>query len=185
MDAILKIASKAIERRNEPMLTKLVHPDQTGFIKGRYVGENVRLTSDIMKQTRLNNTPGILISVDFKKAFDSLEWSCIQSALKKFNFGDSLRKWIEIFYMDIESAALNNGFATDWFKPSRGLRQGCPLSPYLFILTAEMLSNKIKQNSTIKGIRIFGSDIKLSQFAADTNLFCADVASAGHALETI
>ena len=176
MDAILKIASKAIERRNEPMLTKLVHPDQTGFIKGRYVGENVRLISDIMKQTRVNNTPGILISVDFKKAFDSLEWSCIQSALKKFNFGDSLRKWI---------AALNNGFATDWFKPSRGVRQGCPLSPYLFILTAEMLSNKIKQNSTIKGIRIFGSDIKLSQFAADTSLFCADVASAGHALETI
>ena len=180
-----KIASKAIERRNEPMLTKLVHRDQTGFIKGRYVGENVRLISDIMKQTRVNNTPGILISVDFKKAFDSLEWSCIQSALKKFNFGDSLRKWIEIFYMDIESAALNNGFATDWFNPSRGVRQGCPLSPYLFILTAEILSNKIKQNSTIKGIRIFGSEIKLSQFAADTKLFCADVASAGHALETI
>ena len=65
-----------------------------------------------MKQTRVNNTPGILISVDSKQAFDSLEWSCIQSALKKFNFGDSLRKLIEIFYMDIESAALNNGFAT-------------------------------------------------------------------------
>ena len=76
-----KIASKAIERRNEPMLTKLVHPDQTGFIKGRYIGENVRLIRDIMKQTRVNNTPGILISVDFKKAFDPLEWSCIQSAL--------------------------------------------------------------------------------------------------------
>ena len=58
------------------MLTKLVHPDQTCFIKGRYVGENVRLISDIMKQTRVNNTPGILISVDFKKAFDSLECSC-------------------------------------------------------------------------------------------------------------
>ena len=126
----------------------------------------------------MNNTPGILISVDFKKAFDSLEWSCIQSALKKFDFGDSLRKSIEIFYMDIESAALNNGFATDWFKPFRGVRQGCPLSPYLFILTAEMLSNKIRQNLIIKGIRIFGSEIKLSQFADDTNLFCADVASA-------
>ena len=94
------------------MLTKLVHPDQTGFIKGRYVGENVRLISDIMKQTRVSNTPGKLISVDFKKAFDPLEWSCIQSDLKKFNFGDSLRKWIEIFNMDVENAALNNGFRT-------------------------------------------------------------------------
>ena len=133
----------------------------------------------------MNNTRGILISVDFKKAFGPLEWSCIQSALKKFSFGDGLRKWIEIFYMDIGSAALNNGFATDWFKPSRGVRQGCPLSPYLFILTPEILTNKIRQNSIIKGIIIFGSEIKLSQFADDTNLFCADVASAEHALETM
>ena len=93
--------------RIEPMLPKLMHPDQTGFVKGRYIGENaVRLIFDIMEQTRVNNIPGILISVDFKKAFDSLEWSCIQSTLQKFNFGDSIRKWIEVFYTDIESAAL-------------------------------------------------------------------------------
>ena len=78
-----KITSKAIARRIEPMLSKLVHPDQTAFIKGGYIGENIRLISDIMEQTQANNTPGILISVDFRKAFDSLEWSCIQNALKK------------------------------------------------------------------------------------------------------
>jgi len=72
---------------------------------------------------------------------------------------------------------------TDWFNSSRGVRQGWPLSLYLFILTAEMVSNKIRQNSIIKGI--FSSDIKLSQFAVDTNLFCADVASAEHVLETL
>ena len=76
------------------MLPKLVHPDQTGFVKGRYIGENIRLIFDIMEQTRVNNIPGILILVDFKKAFDSLEWSCIQSILQKLKFGDSIRKWI-------------------------------------------------------------------------------------------
>jgi len=78
--------------------------------------------------------------------------------------------------MDIESAALKNGFATDWFKPSRGVRQGCP---------TEILSNKIRQNLIIKEIKIFGSEIKLSQFADDTNLFFADVASAEQALKTM
>ena len=63
---------------------------------------------------------------------------------QKFNFVDILRTLIKNFYMDRESAALNNGFAKDWFKPSEGVRQECSLSPYLFILTAEILSNKIK-----------------------------------------
>ena len=79
LNADYKIAVKAIARRIEPMLSKLVHRNQTGFIKERYIAENVRLISDIMEQTQVNNTPGILISVDFKKAFDSLEWSCIEN----------------------------------------------------------------------------------------------------------
>jgi len=76
-------------------------------------------------------------------------------------------------------------FATDWFKPSRGVTQGCPLSPYLFILTAEILSNKITQNSIIKGIRIFGSKIKLKAICRRANVFCAEVASVEQALETM
>ena len=65
LDMDYKIASKAIARQIEPMITKLVHPDQTGFIKGRYIGENVRLISDIMEQTWVNNTPGILINISW------------------------------------------------------------------------------------------------------------------------
>ena len=57
-----KIASKAIARRIEPILSKLVHPDQTGLIKERYIGENAKLISAVMEQTQANNTPGILIS---------------------------------------------------------------------------------------------------------------------------
>ena len=70
---------------------------------------------------------------------------------------------------------LNNGFATNWFKPSAGVRQGCPLSPYLFILTAELMSDKIRQSIDFKGISVFEKEIKVSQFADETNLFCADL----------
>ena len=180
-----KIATKAIARRIEPLLPNLVHTDQTGFIKGRYIGENIRLIIDIMDHTKSESIPGILVSLDFRKAFDSLEWSFMMKALDIFNFGTSIKRWISTFYTKIESAAINNGFMTNWFRPSRGVRQGCPLSPYLFVLSTEILSSKIRQEPSITGIKIFGHEIKLSQFADDTNLFCADLISVGNALKTV
>ena len=80
---------------------------------------------------------------------------------------------------------LNNGYATNWFKPSTGVRQGCPLSPYLFILTAELMSNKIRQSIDFKGISLFKKEIKVSQFADDTNLFCADLSSVEKGLQIV
>ena len=65
------------------------------------------------------------------------------------------------------------------------MRQGCPLSPYLFILSAEVLSVKIRQDSSVKGIKIFGNEIKLSQFENDTNLFTTDLASVENALKIV
>ena len=125
------------------------------------------------------------MSLDFKKAFDTLEWQYIKKILELFNFGENVKKWVRIFYANIESAVMNNGFATNWFKPTRGFRQGCPLSPYLFTLGAEILSNRLRQTVGIKGINLFGNEVKIDQFADDTNLFCADVTSVEHALNTV
>ena len=80
----------------------------------------------------------------------------------------------ELLYSDIESTVVNNGNRTILFKLSKGVRQGCPLSPYLYILSAELLANKIRQDSTMKGIKIFGNEIMLSQFADNTTLLNAD-----------
>ena len=107
------------------------------------------------------------------------------STLDAFNFGTSIQKWVSAFHTNIESAALNNGFLTNWFRPSRGVRQGCPLSPYLFILSAEVMANKIRQDRQMKGIEILGNELRLSQYADDTNLFCADLASIEKALEIV
>ena len=172
-----KIASKVIAKRIERVLPSIIHPDQTGFMKGRYIGQNIRLINDIIQQTELQKIPGILLSLDFQKAFDTLEWSFIQHTLNLFNFGNSIKKWISAFYTNSESSVLNNGFCTNYFKLSRGVRQGCPLSPYLFILAAEVLAIRIRQDKTVRGITIFGTESKISQFADDTSAFCDNLSS--------
>ena len=138
-----------------------------------------------MEYTKAHDIPGILVSLDFRKAFDSLEWPFIMRTLDTFNFGTSIKKWVCTFYTNIESAALNNGFLTKWFRPSRGVRQECPLSPYLFILSAEIMANKVRQEPGFNGIKILGKELKLSQYADDTNLFCADLASVAKILEIV
>ena len=138
-----------------------------------------------MEYTKSHNIPGILVSVDFRKLLTPLNGPFIMRTLDVFNFGTSIQKCVSTFYTNIESAALNNGFLTNWFRPSRGVRRGCPLSPYLFILSAEVMADKIRQDLHIKGIEILGNELRLSQYADDTNLFCADLASVEKALEKV
>ena len=126
-----KIASKALAKRIESVLPKLVHSDQTGFMKGRYIGENIRLINDVMEYTMSEKKGGILVSLDFEKAFDTLEWQFIMKVLDLFNFGENVKRWIRIFYTNIESTVLNNGFTTNWIKPTRGLGKATRF-PHIF-----------------------------------------------------
>ena len=146
------------------------------------MGQNIRLINDILEQTKLQSIPGILLQLDFCKAFDTIEWSFIHKVIALLNFGGSIQRWISTFYSNSESAVLNNGFCTNYFKLSRGVRQGCPLSPYLFIVAVEILACKIRQDREIKGISIFHKEFKLSQFADDTTLLCRDCNSVNRAI---
>ena len=81
------------------------------------------------------------------------------------NFSPNFIKWIRLFYTNIESCIINNGIATPYFKLSRGVRQGDPLSSYLFILCMEAISSDIIHDETIKGIVVKDSELKLVQYA--------------------
>ena len=177
-----KIASKAIASRIESVLPLIINQDQTGFLKERFIGQNIRLIVDIFEQTKLKEIPGILLLLDFKKAFDSIESSFIQKTLDLFDFGNDIKQWIltqkvQHYTMDIR--------LTGYFKLSRGVRQGCPLSPYLFILGAEILAARIRQGEKIEGIELFGTEHKISQFADDTSTFLKNIASVQSTIETI
>ena len=138
-----------------------------------------------MEATTTHSFTGIVTSLDFRKAFDCLERPFIMKTLDCFNFEGDIKRWVNTLYSNTESTVINNGFRTNWFKPSKGVSQGCPLSPYLFILSSEILLNKFRQDPNIKGIKIYENEIKLSQFADDTTLFNADLASLERALKII
>ena len=170
----VKIASKAITLRLEKVLSDLISADQCAYVKGRNIFDAVRTIGDIMDYTKLHNLPGLMLTIDFEKAFDSLSWNFLFKTLEKFNFGESFIKWVRLFYTNISSCIMNNGVATPLFSVGRGVRQGDPLSPYLFILALETLLTAIRQNQDIKGIVVEDKEIKCIAFADDLTNFLRD-----------
>jgi hypothetical protein len=140
------------------------------FLPGRFIGENIRLLHDIMFELEKQNLAGMLLPLDFEKAFDSVSWKFINKVFDVFNFGDSIKKWVQLFQFDSESCIIQNGYFSRFFKLERGCRQGDPISPYIFILCAEILGIAIRNNKGIKGIKIWNTVFKVSQYADDTSL---------------
>ncbi len=125
--------------RLQLVLPNIINDDQSGYLKRHYIQQNIRILEDVSFFTKENQLPGILLSIDFEKAFD------------------------------IEPTILNNGNTGIYFKLQRGVRQGCPLSAYLFIITLEILANKIRNDTNIKGIQTDNKEIKISLLEDDIN----------------
>ena len=175
LNTVYKIASSCIAARLKTVLPKLIGDDQKGFLKGKYIGENIRLLYDTLLYAKQHQIPSLLLMVDFEKAFDSVAWSFIEKSLCKFKFGKDITRWILTFYTNINSCVHVNGQYSQWFDVKRGTRQGDPLSPYLFLICAELLASMIRQNENIHGINILDEEILLSQFADDTTFFQSNV----------
>ena len=124
-----KILTKLLATRLQSVISRLIHPDQVGYIKKRYIGQNTRTIMDVIDFTNMTQTPGLIAFLDFQKAFDSIEWDFIDKALRKFGFGHNFRTWVNTIYNDINACILNNGFTTDIFV----LATCIPCSAYLRI----------------------------------------------------
>ena len=181
-----KLLSGCISSRIKTTLDLLISNTQTGFIQGRYIGENTRFIYDLMSYTEVNNLPGLLVLIDFEKAFNSISWSFIYKVLSYFGFGNNIIKWVKILNTNFKASILQSGFLSQQFEIQRGCRQGDPVAPYLFILCAEILAILIKQNKDIKGIFVYDKEHKLSQYADDTSLILDGSASSlFNALDTL
>ena len=180
-----KILTKTMATRLKVVLPSVIHPDQVAYLKNRYIGQNIRTIIDIMEYTKEREEEGILAFFDFEKAFDSIDWRVIDEALQSFNLGQNFIKWVGIIYKNITACVTNCGHSSEHFNLSRGVRQGCPLSAYLFITVVEILAIKIRNNKDIKGIKIGDIEIKVVQMADDTTSFLKDDNSLKEILVTL
>jgi hypothetical protein len=184
LNADYKILAKVMATRLQLVLPSIVSSDQSGCIKGRSTFNNIRSAIDIINYANLESVPGILAYIDFEKAFDTVKWQFMHKTLEAMNFGPNYINYIKTMYYDIEACVMNNGHTSAYFKPTRGIRQGCPVSAYLFLLIVETMANAIKNNDQIKGIKINGREYKISQYADDTCLYLQDENSLKVALNT-
>ena len=149
-----KLASKVITERLKPVMSSIVHRDQTCGVVGRSIFSNLQLIRDTLDMIDKTDEPGILVTLDQEKAFDRVDHEFLMRTLAKFGFGPSFCRWVSIFYNDVFSRIICNGDLSVPVFLGRGVRQGCPLSPLLYVLVSEVLSTQIRKCKQIEGFRL-------------------------------
>ncbi|XP_023633818.1 uncharacterized protein LOC111829312 [Capsella rubella] len=152
---------------------------QTAFIPGRLITDNIIVTHELLHSLRTKNlkTPYMAIKLDIAKAFDKVEWNYIEAVMKRLGFAEKWCSWIMKCITTVSYSVLVNGSPSKKIIPQRGIRQGDPLSPYLYLLCTEglssLLSAAVKSNN-IHGFKASRSGPKISHmlFADDSLLFC-------------
>jgi hypothetical protein len=172
-----KLLAKILATRLQKVLDSIISLDQSGCIKGRSTFTNIRSTVDIINYANENHLPGILAFIDFEKAFDTVNWNFIYRTMEKMNFGPYFINCFKTLYNDISTMIINNGHLSQSFNPTRGIRQGCPISANVFVIIVEILAEAIRQNQRIIGIRIGNKTYKIAQYADDTVIYLTDVDS--------
>ena len=168
LSAEYKLIAGCIAKRLGSIMPDLIHPDQNGFVKDRYIGESIRLVYDTMHYAKDNNIKGLLLLVDFEKAFDSVSHSFIRSCLDFFGFKNDAVQWIDILINNFYANTIHAGNVSESFLLGRGTKQGDPISSLLFILCVEILSIKI--NKSIKGLKIGHIYVKRTLYADDLTI---------------
>jgi hypothetical protein len=179
-NVIYKIISKVLANRLKTILPQIVSESQSAFVPGRLITDNILVafeTLHYMQHQKTGKTGSMALKLDMSKAYDRVEWPYLKSVMERMGFH---AKWISIIMECISTVSysiLVNGEPHGYIQPTRGLRQGDPLSPYLFLLCAEglhSLIHKAKLAGVLQGVSISRGGPKITHlfFADDSLLFC-------------
>ncbi|CAL1398685.1 unnamed protein product [Linum trigynum] len=174
-----KVISKIMATRLKIWTPFLVSELQTAFTGGRLIQDNIIIVHEALhhfKNHKRGRRRDMMLKLDMKKAYDMVDWDCLENLLKSYGFDERWCKWVSSCIRSVKFSILFNGEATDEFTPSRGIRQGDPLSPFLFILMSNALSfliDKAVAQDQLKGIKLNSRCPVLTHclFADDTVIF--------------
>ncbi|KAH9119536.1 hypothetical protein AeMF1_007825, partial [Aphanomyces euteiches] len=167
------------------VLPMIVQPEQNGFVKGRRIHDHVIFLQDLQHHCTTFNQEAYAMLLDFEKAYDRVNHEFMFAVLKKFNVGDQFIEWVKLLYNQTQVSLNINGTLTDPFYPSRGVKQGDPLSSMLFVLTIEPLAQMLR-NHPEYGYAFSDSGIaSVLLFADDTTLISSSVGDLESQLELV
>ena len=146
----IKILSKMLTRRLQKEIGNLIDLHQTGFLKGRSISETFVFAAELIQTCNKRRLPTLVLKLDFAKAFDTVIWESLDTILKARGFHDRWCAWMRDILSSSKSAVLVNGCPGPWITCKRGLRQGDPLSPYLFLLVADSLQAMIRSAAMVR-----------------------------------
>lgn len=155
-----KIISKLLARRLQPLLGALITETQFAFVPKRTISDNVLITHELLhylKTSKAKKHFYMVVKTDMSKVYDRMEWDITKAAILRFGFHPTWTEWIMQCISTVNYSFIINDATRGNVKPGRGIRQGDPLSPYIFILCSELLSSFFKmgqRNGSLKGIRI-------------------------------
>jgi hypothetical protein len=172
---IYKIITKVITLRLKPVLPFLISKELSWYVKGRQIMNNTILAHKVIHSLKSTQTPGMLIKLDLSKALDRISWKYMCSLLEAFDFEKAWIDWIMKLTSSTFFSILVNGVPSQPFPCTKGIHQGDPLSPILFVIMAESLGcyiNALVENGSLKGLPLHNLQptTSHSQFVHDTLL---------------
>ncbi|CAN1227539.1 Putative ribonuclease H protein At1g65750 [Linum grandiflorum] len=188
-----KIIAKVMATRIKPWMPGMISELQAAFTGGRLIQDNIVIVHEALHSLKLRKggrRRDMCIKLDMRKAYDLVDWDCIDHTLTAYGFCPLWRGWVKACVRTVRFDVLFNGRPTGMFRPSRGIRQGDPLSPFLFILMSNALSIMIERKLSaglIHGIRLSRTGPLLTHclFADDTIIFGQATTTEASAISTL